>query len=604
MVNDISNLFQTPSSKKILALKESQDRIKHVPFCEKVKNKILAHQKSVNSPIPNFSGVIYLRDGVPGSDYDLHTYQYAKSTNDHDMKPDMVAYATSDNDVIAAIRYAVTNKFTIAVRSGGHQYTGFSGGFNDSQGQGKKIIVLDLSQAYGGEESFDYDPVNNLVTVGVTIDLELLTEIFIGIYEETGLALFLPHGICKAVNVGGHVQTGGYGTMQRAFGLFSDYVISFDIFTTTGVKQTITKESNPHLFGAVLGGGPGNYGVVTTVTFQPLVANEFPNSAAMIALTGYDPSIMSQLLALYASVANDNNYSGDIDFYITAGSAQNKAETNLTYDDWMRINEPEIYGTDEINPPLLANPYIQVVIQYAGRTNPGQSYDPTLFNAARAILDQSPYTSYPLSEQTPTPLTLLSYASLYLNIREFDMAYVKRAYVLSDQVDSLTFPNLLTTAVSDVMVQDPDNLKLIVQVALCGGVNSALNNPTGPATGANTFDWRSLTRGAIVFDVFYRACSDDADLVQSSNDISFAAQQGFTDLRMVWATFLKDHDSYDMKNHKTWQLYYTEPTYTLLTEVKDSYDPSGIFSSNSFSIPPAESKLTSKPLEKGWFGLW
>ena len=41
--------------------------------------------------------------------------------------------------------------------------------------------------------------------------------------------MFLPGGICSHVHLGGHIQTGGYGMIGRAFGLLSDFVEGFEI---------------------------------------------------------------------------------------------------------------------------------------------------------------------------------------------------------------------------------------------------------------------------------------------------------------------------------------------------------------------------------------
>jgi len=568
-------------SSTMTAVSEAAQRVRAFKEAKEASNssKLPTSSLTKSTVIPGFAGDVYVRDVT--DDYNLHAYQYAKTSyyNPDLLRPALIAYATGDSDVQAAILYAASRGAAVAVRCGGHQYSGFSSADN-------KNIILDLGQTYATPSDFIYDPVTNQVTVGVSYDLEMLTEIFIGIYEQTGLALFLPHGACKAVQVGGHVQTGGYGMMLRSFGMFADYVVSFDMFDATGTKHTITKVGNPQLFAAVLGGGVGNYGVLTHVTFQPLIANEYPNSCGLVAFTLYDPTVLQQLMSIYANMVNNDEYSGDYDILISAISGQDKSETNLTYDDWMRINHPEIYGVDEMDPSQLLYPLIQIGIQYAGRNDPSQPYDPTLFNAVRAVLPAET-TLYALDETSPTSLTLLSYAWLFLNIREYDMPYIKRCYMFNDQLDAVNFPTWLAEQSTAVVAQDPNNIKLVMQAGFGGGNNSAMRNPTGPAAGANTYDWRHTSRGSIVFDVFYRDSDYQkvAATTQAASDVGFAAQTGFTNNRMVWCTFLKHGENYNMQDPNTWGLYYLPQTFSKLKFIKSQYDPYGVFSPHQFAIP-------------------
>ena len=111
--------------------------------------------------------------------------------------------------------------------------------------------------------------------------------------KEAGL--FMPTGQCYNVHVGGHVQTGGYGQLARAFGLFSDQVVSFEIFLADGTKKTIAVDSpvqaDRDLFFAVLGGGPGNYGIVTHITIRPGKDADHKYARAYKYAIPYDPAL-------------------------------------------------------------------------------------------------------------------------------------------------------------------------------------------------------------------------------------------------------------------------------------------------------------------------
>jgi len=164
---------------------------------------------------------------VPNTpDYEFLRKQYATTSHAPDlMSPLKIIYALGDNDVILAIKECQDNNYKMAIRTGGHQYSGLSSCDN-------KCIQLDLSKTY---QKFNYNKENNVLTCGVSHTLEF-------VYTELHkLGLFLPAGVCPAVNLGGHVQSGGYGNFTRSFGLLADYVKSFDIILASGKKETIKR---------------------------------------------------------------------------------------------------------------------------------------------------------------------------------------------------------------------------------------------------------------------------------------------------------------------------------------------------------------------------
>jgi hypothetical protein len=99
--------------------------------------------------LPNFQGTTFKRGDA---NYQIHAYQYGTSTYDPsvtgDMAPDAIIYlqpGTADSDIQLAITYAIQADVAIAVRTGGHQYSGAS----STSGRN---IQLDLSEAF-----FDFD---------------------------------------------------------------------------------------------------------------------------------------------------------------------------------------------------------------------------------------------------------------------------------------------------------------------------------------------------------------------------------------------------------------------------------------------------------------
>ena len=76
-------------------------------------------------------------------------------------------------------------------------------------------------------------------------------------------------GECPTVGVGGYTLRGGFGPLSTTFGLAVDNVISMTMVTVDGGSAVVANAfTNSDLFWALRGGGGGNFGIVTDVTFR------------------------------------------------------------------------------------------------------------------------------------------------------------------------------------------------------------------------------------------------------------------------------------------------------------------------------------------------
>lgn len=166
-----------------------------------------------------------------------------------DRRPAAVARCQGPDDVVACIAFAAEHGATVAVRGGAHNAGGL-GVWDDA-------LVVDLSPM----RHVTVDPEARTVRVdggGTWNDVDAATG-------EHGLAT--PSGFLSSTGVGGLTLGGGIGYLTRRFGLTVDNLRSADVVLADGRSVTASAGSHPDLYWALRGGG-GNFGVVTSFTFD------------------------------------------------------------------------------------------------------------------------------------------------------------------------------------------------------------------------------------------------------------------------------------------------------------------------------------------------
>jgi hypothetical protein len=377
--------------------------------------------------IPDFQGDIFERDHV---DYKEKSYQYAYSTHseDHNMSPFAILYPVDINDIQKAVRYAKNRnpKIAIAVRTGGHQYSGASSTFGDN-------ILIDLSNTFRGADDFkkmtDDETGRPRVRTGISWSLGEFNK------KMSQLTYFIPHGQCSHVHLGGHVQTGGYGQLGRSFGLFGDHVLAFDIVTADGELQTVSQATNPDLFYAVLGGSPGNFGIVTHLTLYCHRDKDHDESRGFRQAYIYHKDTLRKLLDIVVEIADAEEFARDFDYCVTVLSGSEDVINFLPgVDEEMRHSHKEDYGEQNDLPGWP--PMILVYAQWANTGGKAQKYDSTVEAWFNKIKKAGGFFKYPFTGFDNThkkPMSELTGQWVFTNVREFDDPYEKRTYLTNSK---------------------------------------------------------------------------------------------------------------------------------------------------------------------------
>ena len=166
-----------------------------------------------------------------------------------DRYPALVVQPTGTADVQRAVEFAAAHDLLVAVKCGGHSFSGKS--------TCDRGMLVDLS----GFRGVRIDPKTRR---GRIAGGSLLGELD---HEAMAHGLVTPMGTVSHTGVGGLATGGGFGRISRRFGLSLDNMTAVDIVTADGALLHASEGENDDLFWAVRGGG-GNFGVVTSFEFR------------------------------------------------------------------------------------------------------------------------------------------------------------------------------------------------------------------------------------------------------------------------------------------------------------------------------------------------
>jgi hypothetical protein len=193
-----------------------------------------------------------IRHGVLGSTTvilpDDDEYDRVRTVAARTGTPAIIVRPADEEETAEAVRFARDNDLVLSVLGGGHSSSGH--GTNDGG------MVIDLS-LLSTVEVLD----GGRVRIGGGATWGAVAE------SLSSFDLALTSGDTSSVGVGGLTLGGGVGWMVRQYGLALDSLLEARVVTADSRIITASADDNAELFWALRGGG-GNFGVVTSFTFQ------------------------------------------------------------------------------------------------------------------------------------------------------------------------------------------------------------------------------------------------------------------------------------------------------------------------------------------------
>jgi FAD binding domain-containing protein/berberine-like enzyme len=167
-----------------------------------------------------------------------------------------VVRCANAEDVAEAVRFAGRVGIPVATRSGGHCF----GGRSSTEG-----LLVDVS------------PMSSVHVSGETVTVgggTRLGEVYGALLDHD---LAIPGGSCPSVGVAGLALGGGLGILGRTHGVTSDHLLGAEIVLADGRVLRCDDHRDEELFWALRGGGAGNFGVITELTFRTVPAPDATN---------------------------------------------------------------------------------------------------------------------------------------------------------------------------------------------------------------------------------------------------------------------------------------------------------------------------------------
>jgi FAD/FMN-containing dehydrogenase len=179
-------------------------------------------------------------------------------------EPSVYAVAARNaQDIAEAVNFARHHGLRLVVKGGGHSYQGTSNAPDSLLIWTRHMNDVTMHAAFvpqACEHALEPQPA---VTLGAgTIWMQAYDAV------TTRGGRYVQGGGCTTVGVAGLIQSGGFGSYSKRYGLAAGGLLEAEVVTADGRIRVANACTHPDLFWALKGGGGGSYGVVSKVTVR------------------------------------------------------------------------------------------------------------------------------------------------------------------------------------------------------------------------------------------------------------------------------------------------------------------------------------------------
>src|SRR5271167_3606957 len=221
-------------------------------------------------------------------------------------KPSVYAVAARNvDDIAAAVNFAHENDLRLVVKGGGHSYQGTSNAADSLLIWTRHMHDIETHEAFVPHGCEGIRPPQGAVTLGAG-------SIWMQAYDAvtTKAGAYVQGGGCTTVGVAGLIQSGGFGSFSKHYGLAAAGLLEAEVVTADGKIRIANACTNPDLFWALKGGGGGSFGAVSKLTLRVRELPEFAGGAIFTIKASSDVAfrrLLHQFVGFYrTSLFNDH----------------------------------------------------------------------------------------------------------------------------------------------------------------------------------------------------------------------------------------------------------------------------------------------------------
>jgi FAD/FMN-containing dehydrogenase len=466
--------------------------------------------------------------------------------------------ARNTADVVAAVNFARVNNLRLVVKGGGHSYQGTSNAADSLliwTRTMKNIVLHDAFVPAGCSGKLAPHP-------AVTIDAGAMWMDAYNAVTTIG-GRYVQGGGCTTVGVAGLIQSGGFGSFSKSYGMAAAGLMEAEVVTADGVVRTANAYTHPDLFWAIKGGGGGTFGVVTKVTLRTRELPAFFGRVQATIKACSDDAfrrLIGRFVAFYSERLFNSQWGESITF-----RSDNTFLITMSYQ-----------GSDQQEPRKVWQPFFDWVARtpqefnivstpYLG-TMPARNY----WDAAYR---EKNHPGAVLTDPRPgSPATQVWWASTQeevgIYVHGYESMWLPSSLLQNDQRSRLVDALFASTRYWEVFLHFNKGLAGAPAEAIAAAADTAIN-----PTVLNAFTLVIIAGGKPL--AYPGIPGHEPDLTVARRDAR-AISRSMDELRKIVAnpgSYVSEGNFYE----QSWQRAYWGTNYPRLRIVKTKYDPEGLF---------------------------